>query len=661
MFLPDRIDEASIICLKKDFDLALQAVNDFGNFHLKEIKKNSKKEHYEQLITRTEEIMRTLNTLMSQLKVEENDFLAIFKADKRVRIELKAENWQSLLTTIDKLSSNLKTEVDNLETALNDYSDELSNLQNLQQVLLLLDRYKINPELLQELQFLYVVVAVTPSRHMYELGKALASYLGIFYHDSITKDRTFVFYATSVKYKDQIQQILKDHYADIFNIPVTLPRSLAGALEKTSNNLKEIARNKEETLNSLRTLAKNNASNLFAFQETAQNILNVLNARHKSVETEHLVTIRGYIPATEYNNLSRHIDSTLNTQIVLRENTDSTYQDPPTRIHNPFFIKPFEIITTLYGFPKYNEVDPTILLAITFPLIFGLMFADLGHGLILLTCGVGFGLSIKRNEGLRNFSWILAICGIGAIFAGLLFGEFFGKHLLSPLWFDPFEDITAFLILSLFVGIIQIMSGFILDFINLLVKGNVIDAFLTSLPKTLFYLGAIYLILVYQLNIQLWFQGPILLLIAPIIFMILGKFFIIKILQILGHPIEKAQIHDSLLERLFESGDLITRLLSNTMSYTRILALLMAHWALLLVTYTISDMIAQLPDVGFILSPVIIVGGNIFVMGFEGLIVFIHTLRLHFYEWFSKFYQGTGIKFTPLKQSHRYAKIIFAR
>ena len=188
-----------------------------------------------------------------------------------------------------------------------------------------------------------------------------------------------------------------------------------------------------------------------------------------------------------------------------------------------------------------------------------------------------------------------------------------------------------------------------------------VDAVATALPKILFYIGGIYLIAVYQLSFDRWLQGPILFPLIPFIFLIFGKGAIVKTLSALGHPPKKTGSHSSLMERVFESGDLVTRLLSNTMSYARILALLMAHWALLLVTYTISDMVLQIPTLGIVLGAIVIVGGNIFVMAFEGLIVFIHTLRLHFYEWFSKFYLGTGVVFNPFKQSYRYTKLIFKK
>jgi V/A-type H+/Na+-transporting ATPase subunit I len=106
---------------------------------------------------------------------------------------------------------------------------------------------------------------------------------------------------------------------------------------------------------------------------------------------------------------------------------------------------------------------------------------------------------------------------------------------------------------------------------------------------------------------------------------------------------------------------LVTRLLSNTISYTRILALLMAHWALILVTYTIANLVGTASILTLVLSGIIIVGGNIFVLALEGLIVFIHTLRLHFYEWFSKFYGGTGTEFNPFKQKFIHTDLVLER
>ena len=269
----------------------------------------------------------------------------------------------------------------------------------------------------------------------------------------------------------------------------------------------------------------------------------------------------------------------------------------------------------------------------------------------------------KNSQSIKNMCWILAACGIGATIAGVLYGEFFGIE-FHPLWFSPFNplsNVLMFLIFSLSIGIIQIMSGLAIEMANFLYRRNFVDAVLTSLPKMVFYAGAVTLVALYQLNLSAWFNGPILLVIVPFGVLVFAKPTFSTIQNLSLHAVEPQNEKISFGQRLFESGDLITRLLSNTISYTRILALLMAHWALILVTYTVAGLISTGSLLSLILSGAVIVGGNIFVIALEGLIVFIHTLRLHFYEWFSKFYNDSGTEFNPLKQKSNYTKIVLQK
>jgi V/A-type H+-transporting ATPase subunit I len=256
---------------------------------------------------------------------------------------------------------------------------------------------------------------------------------------------------------------------------------------------------------------------------------------------------------------------------------------------------------------------------------------------------------IKNSQGIRNFCWILAACGLGSVIAGLLFGEFFGVQLFAPLWFDPFDHVLQFLIFSLFVGVIQIESGLFLELVNFVLKRDALEVFLTSVPKIAFYAGAVYLVVGYQLDFAAWFRGPILFVLVPFFVLVFGRSIVLRVLRFSWGSIEVPREEKSLVERFFESGDFVARLLSNTVSYARILALLMAHWALILVTYVIAGLVSSSSVVGVFLGGFVVVVGNVFVIGLEGLIVFIHSLRLHFYEWFSKFYQGTGTPFNPFK------------
>ncbi len=663
---PERMTEASIICLKKDFDTTLEALDEFGNFHIKEIKQDSK-EDYEDHLRRIRETLQDINTLTSQLKTEKSGLLDIFKSEKIIKTEITAENWQNLLKTVESETLELKSKTANLTDSLKKINDDLTKLEQINQMLTILNREKINLDVLNEMQFVYVAVVNISSKNVPALETALSNINPtLVHHRAVTTGQEFVFVATSTKHKEEIDKILKNHDTERFQIPKEYPENTSEALQTVDDQTKKLMQTKKAILSDFEKLADENSQRLFELEETAQNISNVLISKQKSLETIHLVTVKGFVPKKEFSAFATKMDDKVDKMLFAEKNDETKTsqdvdQDPPTKIKNHFFAKPFETITGLYGVPHYDELDPTPILAITFPLLFGFMFGDAGHGLVLLSVGLALGLLVKNNQGIRSFAWILAACGIGAIFAGLLFGEFFGISIFPPLWFDPFEDVTDFLLFSLFIGIFQIMTGFVLEFVNYILKGNIIDAIATSLCKMLFYAGGIYLIVAYQLNFGQWLQGPILLPLIPFVFLIVGKPMIVKILQKTGHPPKMSTIHESFIERVFESGDLVTRLISNTMSYARILALLMAHWALILVTYTISDMVFPAPIIGTIVGAIVIIGGNVFVMAFEGLIVFIHTLRLHFYEWFSKFYDGTGTPFSPFKQRYKYTKIIFKK
>ena len=198
------------------------------------------------------------------------------------------------------------------------------------------------------------------------------------------------------------------------------------------------------------------------------------------------------MPKKKFQALTDKISVALSGRALVVENEPAPAADPPTMVSHNRFIRPFTEITKLYGLPHYDELDPTPIIAITFPLIFGLMFGDIGHGLLLLIGGLTLGFLIKKGQAIKNVCWILAACGVGAIFAGILFGEFFGIELFKPLWFSPFpqlsssgtattDNVLTFLIFSLFVGVLQILSGLVLEMANFLLKHNVIDAVLTSL------------------------------------------------------------------------------------------------------------------------------------------------------------------------------------
>jgi vacuolar-type H+-ATPase subunit I/STV1 len=155
---PERMTEASIICLKKDFDTTLEALDEFGNFHIEEIKEDSKAAGYEEQVRRVKETIRNIDKLVLQLKTEKAGLLDLFKAEKITKTEITAENWQYLLNMVESEISELKDKTDGLIDSLKILDDMLAELKQINQMLTILSRFKINLDVLNEMQFVHVAV-----------------------------------------------------------------------------------------------------------------------------------------------------------------------------------------------------------------------------------------------------------------------------------------------------------------------------------------------------------------------------------------------------------------------------------------------------------------------------------------------------------------------
>ena len=326
-----------------------------------------------------------------------------------------------------------------------------------------------------------------------------------------------------------------------------------------------------------------------------------------------------------------------------------THQQPPTKLKNPKLFKPFEMYINMYGLPAYNEMDPTWFVAITYSFIFGAMFGDAGQGLLLFIGG--FLLYKFKHSALAG---IISWAGVFSTIFGILFGSFFGfENLFPALWLRPMNNMMTVPFIGKLNTVFIVAIGFGMGLILLCMVFNIINAWkahdtehiwfdTNSVAGLVFYGSATVSIALILTGHTL--PGGILLFIMFGIPLILIFFkepltaLVEKKSEVM--PREKGMF---IVQGLFEMFEVLLSYFSNTLSFVRIGAFAVSHAAMMEVVLMLAGF-----ESGH-LNWVVVILGNLFVSGMEGLIVGIQVLRLEYYEMFSRFYKGTGRKFEPFR------------
>jgi len=329
-------------------------------------------------------------------------------------------------------------------------------------------------------------------------------------------------------------------------------------------------------------------------------------------------------------------------------------EDTPVLMENNGIITPFETVTDLYSLPSSREVDPTPIFSVFYFIFFGMMFADMGYGIIL--AAVCFAaLKMFRLEGLfYKLVKMLAYCGVSTFIWGLLFGGFFGDLIpvvankffgaqvsIKPLWFDPLSDPMKLLIFSCVIGGVHLFVGMGVKAYLLIRDGKVMDA-----VEEVFVWYALLLGIVILLFGGGFFPGAST---VGLVLTVIGAGGIVGIPVIRGKGIGKAVG----LWNLYGA----TSYLGDVLSYSRLLALGLASAVIAQVFNALGSMLGD-GIVGAIAFIIIACIGHVFNFAINALGTFVHASRLQYVEFFGKFYEGGGTPFKPFKKNTKYVNIV---
>ncbi len=565
--------------------------------------------------------------------------------------------------------------IDQIEQEVKQTSDQLNNerkrIEQLEGTLNQLEPVSdvdLDIASLRNSRYLYSILGLIPAANVERLQTSLARVPNIFLTLRSDPQKLVVFLAGTRANSDVLERAARSAYLN----PLTLPEEYSGKPAEIIRSIRSTIENSrrkiEEAQQNLARLAETRGEQLrdLAWRAHASRVLSDAILRYGQLR--HTYVITGWVPVVDLDHLVERLKHASGEIIIesIPTTRSGHNSNVPVALLTNKYLKPFQMLVNTYARPQYGELDPTLLFAFTFPFLYGAMFGDLGQGLVLLVLGLLIHNKVIM-KGMSGLGLLIAYCGASAAIFGALYGSVFGfegEHFektfgfpFHPLWLSPINktNILQVLILAIDIGIVMLLAGFLLGIFNHFRSrnwGHLVFGH-NGILGLLFYLSFLGLLGSVKLPIvpriataigSLPLPFPILALIFA-----LGIMFSEALMNLMeGHrPVIEAHGVGGfimyLVQAFMDLFETVISQLSNTLSYVRVGAFAVAHGGLSLAIFNLAG---DTPNIGFWITVII---GNIFIIGFEGLIVGIQTMRLHYYEFLGKFFTGGGMRFEPLR------------
>jgi V/A-type H+-transporting ATPase subunit I len=547
------------------------------------------------------------------------------------------------------------------------------------------------------MKYFFTNLFVINSADFEEISRSLEG-ITIYKYDLENKEKSAILVISDTADSEKVLKVLRSFNSNSFKIPEGFPQVPSEAYALAETKIKELTQKQAAIAKELAGLKKSIRRDILIIHEKALVAKDVLEALRKPGGTKHFAVIQGYIPKRMEQKFS---DSTKQWTSIVEDVTDPKLSsETPTLFENKRFVRTFEVITKSQGIPNKGEPDPTPMIALMWPIFYGLMFADMGHGLLLM--GMGLLFKVKGQGELSRWGMLIAISGAAAAIAGVAAGEAFGYHLehMGPFeglleeggalhsvsWIVgilsvaelTFDQVINILKVSLFIGIVHLLWAMVLRVKRLAEEGHKLVMFMEAIPNITLY-GGIVVVMMCAIGshydvmnmyskahteavpwvtiflgewAQVWIvtRIAVVVVIASMVMMMVGG-----ILHAKKHPEDGGDpasvVMEVFLGKTVES-------LAHTISYARLGIMLLVHAALLL---TVNNAFASLGGSESGGAMAMIIGGNLGIMMIEGLIVYIQSLRLHLYEFFTKWYAGGSQPFRQIRPELIYNQFVWKK
>ncbi len=599
--------------------------------------------------------------------VGENEIGTEVPVDKN-ELDRMADSFESRIDKIRENQRNLQQQINRLEDVHRHMSDTGGG------------RFLDTGGISQGGAFLHVHTGSVPLDRLESLEQKIALYPAVLSRVGDAGQRCFVVVVGMKRNKSDLEKILKDHGFSPQDIPETSPEETTRDLDARLSRLKEEQREYAESVPELVGGSRTELDRVWR-NLRVQELQRTIESRF--AETKRSVVASGWLPESTRRDVQTALLRVTEGHISLEWHKASEFMNKkekgdeskdhheapprikvPSRLANPNFLNPFQRLVTNYGIPAYGTVDPTILVALAYLVMFGLMFGDAGHGLVLILAGLFGRAWARKHEGLPLpsggiassipfLSRLMIWCGFAAVAAGVLFGSYFGMPLLPPLWFDyhgvvaghmdagPVRSIFDILRITIYFGITVIGLGLLINWVNLVRQKRWFSLFFDNSGV----LGGIIYGAGIVIAAQFASSGFQSLPDKPLLFWIIIA---CAILIFLKAPLKERGGNPLwwLMEWLISLLEIFSGYLANTLSFMRVAGLGIAHVTLMIAFFQIAEMAS--PEGFNIWAILIMILGNALVIALEGLSAGIQSLRLNYYEFFSKYFQPSGVEYKPI-------------
>ena len=678
---------------------AISRLTEFEWFHKIETQNDTVTPEIDDLLLKAQKLYQSVDEVVKGLQIPTRVGImeVLFKGLVIKRNQYELDEIATMINDLEKKSNSI---IDGPAKFLEDHANTKRSLEEytgIKETLEVAKKLNVDLSNLGQMRYFYTNLFMINSSDFAEISRTLEG-ITIFKYELDSKLKTAIIVFTDIQDSERVLKVLRSFNTNPFIIPQGIPQNPSQAYSLVVSKITELTAKEKKLAKVLLETKKKIRGPILSLHEGFGIAKDVLEKMRKPGGTKRFAVIQGYIPRVMEKKFK---DITKRWMSITEDIIDpKILKDTPILFANKAWVRTFEVITESQGIPKRGEADPTPMIAIMWPIFYGIMFADFGHGFLLMLLGLLF--KFKGQGTLAKWGMLIAISGGSAAFAGILTGEAFGFHLTEfapvnallqeggPLhsikWMVGvisvaelnFDQVIKILKVSIFLGIVHLVWAFLLHIRRLHKKGDKLTMFTEAIPTLVMYGGVIAIMMTaigsgydimnmysrvhnepvpwVTILVGDWARVWIVARIAiPVTIGCMGMIMVGGILHNKKHPGEGGSVMNVVIEVLLVKT---VELLSHTISYARIGIMLLVHAALLL---TVNNSYHSLGGAGSLGGLALIIGGNLGIMMIEGLIVYIQSLRLHLYEFFTKWYDGGGKPFKKMAPEMLYNQLLWKK